>query len=139
MARCAGGFTPGRAPGTGGKLNYDWRNPERVVPWKPRHRFVVTMAGHEAHQRYRSVVSTAQGGPDQRVELERVKQVWAEELKLRENDLIILEELAVGAACLADMKPALESLGLALRDARGAIDRLISAGLVESLDPHPRA
>lgn len=123
----------------GGGLNYDWRNPERVVPWKPRHRFTVTLLGHEAHQRYREVVRTAQNGSDPRTQLDQAKQVWADELKLRANDVIVLEELAVGAACLTDMTPALESVGLQLRDARGALDRLIAAGLIESLDPHPRA
>ena len=110
-----------------------------MVPWKPRHRFVVTMAGHEAIQRYRSAVSTAQNGPDARAQLDLAKQVWADELKLRENDMIVLDELAVGAASLTDMKAALDSVGIPLRDARGSLDRLIAAGLIESLDPHPRA
>lgn len=119
-------------------LTYDWRNPERVVPWKPRHRFVVTSTGHEAQERYRVAVLGAQGGPDARAHLDSAKRLWVEEFKLRENDVIVLEELAGGASSLADMKPALEACGVPLRDARGALDRLLAAGLIESLDPHPR-
>jgi hypothetical protein len=120
-------------------LSYDWRNPERVVPWKPRHRFVVTAIGMEAHERYLAAVRAAQGGPDARTQLDNAKRTWADEFKLRENDPIVLEELAGGAGSLSDMKSALEACGLHLRDARGALDRLLAAGLIESLDPHPRA
>ena len=118
--------------------SFDWKNPERVMPWKPRHRFAVTPLGHEAMERYRAAVTTAQAGQMQRTELELAKERWATDLRLRAIDGIVLDELASGHNCLADLKPALESCDLNLRAARGAIDRLLAAGLVESLDPSPR-
>lgn len=111
-------------------LSYDWRNPERVVPWKPRHRFGVTESGQDAIQRYRDVVKEAQGSVDPRAELDRAKQTWADSFKLRPADGIILDEFAAGRECLADMQDTLSACDLTLRDARGALDRLLAAGLI---------
>ena len=119
-------------------LSYDWKNPERVMPWKPRHRFEVTPLGREAIERYHAAVTLAQGGADPRGSLETAKSEWAETLKLRAFDGIVLDELVAGHGCLADMMPALEACDLNLRAARGAVDRLLAAGLIGSLDPSPR-
>jgi len=116
-------------------VNYDWRNPERVVPWKPRHRFRTTVAGSEAAARYRSMMTTAQQADDPRAALERTKQEWASEFRVRSGDGILLEELATGATTLAELQPTLEACDLSLRDARGVLDRLVAAGLIESLEP----
>jgi hypothetical protein len=113
---------------------YDWRNPERVVPWKPRHRFGVTENGREAILRYREVVKEAQSSVDPRAELDRAKLGWAESLKLRPSDGIILDEFSQGRECLADMQDTLSACDLTLRDARGALDRLIAAGLILSAE-----
>jgi hypothetical protein len=112
-------------------MAYDWRNPERVVPWKPRQRFEVTPLGHEALARYREAVRAAQQGPNPRVEIERAQQDWATSLVLRPMDGILLEELADGRTCLADLKETLETLTWTLREARGAMDRMKAAGLIE--------
>ena len=114
--------------------SYDWRNPERVVPWKPRHRFDVTESGQDAIRRYRDVVKEAQSSVDPRAELDRAKLGWAESFKLRPSDGIILDEFAQGRACLADMQDTLSACDLTLRDARGALDRLIAAGLILSAE-----
>jgi hypothetical protein len=114
---------------------YDWRNPERVVPWKPRHRFAVTDAGREAIAGYHQAVAEAQNSPDPRVQLEAAKKTWADQFKLRPSDGIILDELSKGGITLADMSDALASCDLTLRDARGAIDRLLAAALIQSLEP----
>jgi hypothetical protein len=116
-------------------LTHDWRNPERVVPWKPRHRFRVTDAGREAFGRYQDSVTAAQAGPNPRSELDQAKLEWAEGHKLRVSDGIILEDLYAGRSCLAEMQDTLAACDLTLREARGALDRLLAAGLVESLDP----
>jgi len=117
-------------------LTHDWRNPERVVPWKPRHRFQLTDAGREAFGRYQDAIRTAQAaGATQRADLEQAKLAWAEGLKLRVADGIILEDLFAGRTCLAEMQDTLAACDLTLREARGALDRMIAAGLVESLDP----
>jgi len=114
---------------------YDWRNPERVVPWKPRHRFAVTAPGKDAIEGYHRVVVEAQQSADPRSELEAAKKTWADQFKLRPSDGIILDELSEGRITLADMADALAACDLTLRDARGAIDRLLAAGLIESLEP----
>ena len=115
-------------------LSFDWRNPERVVPWKPRHRFGVTEAGQLAIARYREAVKDAQSSVDPRPELERAKQLWADSFKLRPHDGIILDEFVEGRACLADMQDTLAACDLSLRDARGTLDRLLAAGLIQNLE-----
>ena len=116
-------------------LTHDWRNPERVVPWKPRHRFRVTDAGREAFGRYQDAIKVAQAGANQRASLDQAKLEWAESLRLRVTDGIILEDLFAGRSCLAEMQDTLAACDLTLREARGALDRMLAAGLVESLDP----
>jgi len=109
---------------------HDWRHPERVMPWKPRQRFLVTQAGHEAAERYRLAVHGAQQGVDPRVALEQAMREWADSLRLKPEDGMLLEDLAAGRASLAEMKPTLDSVNLSLREARGTLDRLIAAQLV---------
>jgi len=116
----------------------DWRNPERVVPWKPRQRFQVTGEGHSALARYHDAVTSAQRGATPRSELESAKQSWAESLKLRPMDGILLEDLAAGRTCLAELRETLDSCGFTLREARGALDRLRAAQLIEPLEESVR-
>src|SRR5262245_52093675 len=114
-------------------MSHDWRNPERVVPWKPRQQFRVTPGGSEAIERYRGAVHAAQRGADPRAALDRAKEEWAASLKLRPADGILLEDLAAGHTSLADMEETLTACNLTLREARGTLDRLIAAGLIEPL------
>lgn len=120
-------------------MAFDWRNPERVVPWKPRQRFLLTGLGQAAVDRYHSTVSAAQAHASQRTELDRAKQEWADELKLRPMDGIVLDELVAGRTCLADMKETLDACNLTLREARGAIDRLRAAQLIEPVETGERS
>jgi hypothetical protein len=115
-------------------VSHDWRNPERVQPWKPRHRFRVTDAGSQAAVRYREMMSAAQQAPDARTALEQAKQEWATGLGVRSGDGILLEDMAGGAASLAELQPTLEACDLSLREARGVLDRLIAGGLIEALE-----
>ncbi len=115
-------------------MSHDWRNPERVAPWKPRHRFRTTEAGGQAAGRYRAMMSAAQQAEDARTALDQAKQSWATSLGLRTGDGILLEEMAGGALSLAELQPTLEACDLSLREARGVLDRLIAAGLIEPLD-----
>ena len=64
-------------------MSHDWRNPERVAPWKPRHRFRTTEAGIVAAARYREMMSAAQRAQDARVALDEAKQEWASSLGVR--------------------------------------------------------
>ena len=66
--------------------------------------------------------------------LDEPLQAWADGLKLRPMDGIVLDELVAGRTSLAEMKETLEACGLTLREARGAIDRLRAAQLVEPLE-----
>ena len=116
-------------------MSHDWRNPERVAPWKPRHRFRTTLAGAAAAGRYREMMTTAQQAEDARTALEQAKQTWASSLGVRSGDGILLEDMAGGAASLAELQPTLEACDLTLRDARGVLDRLIAAGLIEPIEP----
>lgn len=119
-------------------MAFDWRNPERVVPWKPRQRFLLASLGRAAAESYENAVRAAQQSASQRAELDRAKQAWADGLKLRPMDGIVLEELAAGHACLAEMKETLDSCGLTLREARGALDRLKAAQLIEPVETGDR-
>ena len=115
-------------------MAFDWRNPERVVPWKPRQRFQLSALGHAAAASYQSTVSAAQQSASQRTELDRAKQAWADGIKLRPMDGIVLDEMVAGRTSLAEMKETLDACGLTLRDARGAVDRLRAAQLIEPLE-----
>jgi hypothetical protein len=42
--------------------------------------------------------------------------------------------MAAGRTCLAELNETLEAVGLSLRDARGALDRMRAAELVQPLD-----
>lgn len=119
-------------------MAFDWRNPERVVPWKPRQRFRLTSLGHGAAERYHAAVGAAQQSASPRSELERAKQAWADELKLRPMDGIVLDELVADRTCIADMQDTLEACGLTLREARGALDRLRAAQMVEPVEAPER-
>jgi len=115
-------------------MSQDWRNPERVVPWKPRQQFRLTPGGSDAIERYREVVNSAQQAVDPRPALERAMEEWATTLKLRAADGILLEDLATGHTSLAEMGETLRACNLTLRDARGTLDRLIAAHLIEPLE-----
>lgn len=115
-------------------MSHDWRNPERVAPWKPRHRFRTTEAGVQAASRYREMMAAAQQAPDARTALDRAKQEWAASLNVRSGDGILLEDMAGGAVSLAELQPTLEACDLTLREARGVLDRLIAAKLIEPLE-----
>ena len=119
-------------------MAFDWRNPERVVPWKPRQRFRVAALGQAAAESYQSAVRAAQQSASPRAELDRAKQAWADGLKLRPMDGIVLDELVAGRTSLAEMKEALDSCGLTLREARGAIDRMRAAQLIEPVESTER-
>jgi hypothetical protein len=115
-------------------VSHDWRNPERVAPWKPRHRFRTTEAGTLAAGQYRQMMTSAQQAADARSALDQAKQDWASTHGVRSGDGILLEEMAGGASSLAELQPTLEACDLTLREARGVLDRLIAAGLIEALE-----
>src|SRR5512134_2094400 len=93
------GATTARGPSdhpAGEAMAFDWRNPERVVPWKPRQRFLLAPLGHAAAESYQNAIRAAQQSASQRTDLDRAKQSWADGLKLRPMDGIVLDELVAG-------------------------------------------
>jgi hypothetical protein len=114
-------------------MAFDWRNPERVQPWKPRQRFQLTSMGRAAVESYRSAMQDAQRASDPRNELDRAKREWAERHRLRPADGIVLEDLDAGRTCLAEMQETLQACDLSVRDARGTLDRLVATHLAEPL------
>lgn len=114
---------------------HDWRNPERVMPWKPRQRFQVMPLGQQANGQYRAAIDAAQRGSDPRAEMDRAKQAWADQYRLRPPDGILLEDLCAGRTTLAELQPTLAACDMTLREARGSLDRLLAAGLIEAQEP----
>src|SRR5258705_4654493 len=98
-------------------MSQDWRNPERVVPWKPRQQFRLTPGGSDAIERYRDVVNSAQQAVDPRPARERAMQERATTLSLRAADGVLLEDLATGHTSLAEIAETLLACDLTLRDA----------------------
>jgi hypothetical protein len=96
----------------------------------------VTDEGREAVERYRLAMQAAQAAADARAELDAAKARWAGGLGLRPIDGILLEDLAAGRLSLAELQPTLEACNLSLREARGTIDRLVAARLIQ---PHDAA
>ena len=94
----------------------------------------MTSNGQGAIESYREAVQRAQQGSDPRQALERAKTEWAAGLKLRASDGILLEDLAAGRTSLAEMQETLDACSLTLREARGTLDRLVAAGLIEPLE-----
>jgi hypothetical protein len=80
------------------------------------------------------MMSAAQQAADARTALDQAKQEWSSGLGVRPGDGILLEDMAGGAASLAELQPTLEACDLSLREARGVLDRLIAAGLIEPLE-----
>ncbi len=119
-------------------MAFDWRSPERVSPWKPRQRFQVMARGHEAQLHYRARMEEAQRSDNPRSALEVAKQSWAEEYRLKPEDGIVLDDMVAGNTSLSELHATLEACNLTLRDARGSLDRMRAAGLVEPLEEQPR-
>ena len=80
----------------------------------------------------------AQRGDSPRSALVTAKQAWADEYRLRPQDGIVLDDMVSGNTSLAELGPTLEACGLTLRDARGTLDRMRAANLVEPLEEAPR-
>jgi hypothetical protein len=94
----------------------------------------MTEAGSRAAVRYREMMSAAQQTTDARTALDQAKREWSGDLGVRPGDGILLEDMAGGAVSLAELQPTLEACDLSLREARGVIDRLVAAGLIEPLE-----
>lgn len=105
--------------------------------WPRGTRFSLSARGIDAEVAYRAAVQEvrAQG----RLALESAQRSWATPLGLTHADGVILSELRSGRRSLSDICAALETCGITQAEVRGAVDRLVTAGLVEPAPPPTQA
>ena len=101
--------------------------------WPRGTRFSLSARGIEAELAYRAAIqeARAQGRPA----LESAQRSWAAPLGLAHADGVVLSELASGRRSLADVCLALDACGITQAEVRGAVDRLVAAGLAEAAPP----
>jgi hypothetical protein len=97
--------------------------------WPRGQKFSLSAAGQEAHGAYRLAVQEARGVG--RGALDAALASWATPLKVQPGDGVLLSELLAKPRGLSDLARALDDAGTSAAEVRGAIDRLVSAGLVE--------
>ncbi len=98
--------------------------------WPRGQKFVLSPAGEEAQAAYRDAVLAARTSG--RSALEAALAAWAAPRLVAPGDGVILAELAGKRLGLPHLCEALETSGIARDEVRGAIDRLVAAGLVET-------
>jgi hypothetical protein len=105
--------------------------------WPRGTRFSLSERGIQAEGAYRTAVQEvrAQGRPA----LESAQRSWATPLGLVHADGVILSELRSGRHSLSELCSALETCGITQAEVREAVDRLVSAGMVEPAPPSPQA
>ncbi len=101
--------------------------------WPRGTRFSLSERGVEAEGAYRAAVQEvrAQG----RAALESAQRSWATPFGLSQADGVILSELRAGQRSLSEICSALESCGISQSEVRGALDRLVAAGLAHGAAP----
>lgn len=110
---------------------------ERPRRFPRTQRFQLTPRGADAESTYRSQTSAARadaaGG---RAAFEAVRAAWASALKVEPDDALCLLELREAPRRMDEMAKALEDCGATRDSVKAAVQRLLSAGLVE---PSPGA
>jgi hypothetical protein len=99
------------------------------VRWPRGQKFSLSAAGREAHEAHRQAVLHARGVG--RGALDAGLLAWAAPRQVEPGDGVLLGELLEKPRGLADLSRALEDAGTSAAEVRGAIDRLVGAGLVE--------
>jgi hypothetical protein len=102
--------------------------------WPRGQKFSLTEVGASAEAAYRTAVAEARGGG--RSALDGALQAWAQPHGLAPNDGVVLGELRDGKAGVTDLVRGLEPAGFAPEEIRAAIERLVTAALLEPL-PSP--
>ncbi len=101
--------------------------------WPRGTRFSLSARGVEAEVAYRAVVQEARA--QGRGALESAQRGWATPLGLGHADGVVLSELRSGRRSLSEICSALESCDISPSEVRGALDRLVVAGLAEGAAP----
>ncbi len=99
--------------------------------WPRGQKFSLSAAGREAHDAHRLAVQEARGVG--RVALDAALAAWAGPRQVQAGDGVLLTELLEKPRGLSDLAHALEDAGTSAAEVRSAIDRLVSAGLVEAV------
>jgi hypothetical protein len=99
--------------------------------WPRGQKFTLSPLGVEAEVSYRSCVAVAR--TTGRSALAAALAAWAEPLRLAAGDGIILGELREARMGVSDLCKRLEDAGIAPDEVRGALERLVAAGVVAPL------
>jgi|SRR5512138_105363 hypothetical protein len=97
--------------------------------WPRGQKFSISLSGLRADEAYRAAVLTARAAG--RAALEAAVAGWAGPYGVRAGDGVILGELRSERRGLPDLARTLEECGIEAAEVRTAIDRLVTAGLVE--------
>jgi hypothetical protein len=97
--------------------------------WPRGQKFVLSATGQTAHDGYRAAVLDARGVG--RSALDAALAGWAAPFLIQPADGVLLSELREKPRGLADLARAVEDAGTTASEVRGAVGRLVKAGLVE--------
>lgn len=99
--------------------------------WARGQKFTLTLAGAAAEaERQDAVLSARASG---RAALDSALAAWAAPRGLLPGDGVILPELRGQRRGLTELSRALESAGIEPDEVRAAVDRLVTAGMVEAI------
>jgi hypothetical protein len=97
--------------------------------WPRGQKFVLSAAGRSAHEAHRAAVQEARGVG--RAALDAALAAWSAPLQVEPSDGVLLAELRDKPRGLPELTRAVEDAGVSAAEVRGAIGRLVKAGLVE--------
>ena len=99
--------------------------------WPRGQKFTISLSGLRADEAYRAAVLNARASG--RAALEAAVANWAVPYGVRPGDGVVLGELRSERRGLSDLASKLEECGIEAAEVRTAVDRLVSAGLVEPI------
>ncbi len=99
--------------------------------WPRGQKFALTAAGLAADTAHRETVAQARASG--RTALDAALVAWATPLALQAGDGTVLGELRSGRLGVPDLVERLEPAGIQPDEVRGALQRLVAAGLVEAI------
>jgi hypothetical protein len=102
--------------------------------WPRGQKFTISVSGLRADDAYRAAVLQARASG--RTALDAAVAAWAAPLGVSPGDGVVLGELRTTRRGLSDLAEGLEACGIEPKEVRAAVDRLVTAGLV---DPVPLA
>lgn len=106
-------------------------NPPAAKRWPRGQKFALSPVGAVAEGDYRAAVQAARASG--RNALDTALAAWAAPRGVAPVDGVVLCELSGKRLGLGDLCASLESTGIVAEEVRGAIARLVAAGIVEPL------